>query len=168
MTGRSLTATVAVVALTATGCGGESNGRSASARAVTPPRPTVITASRAARDGVPQATRRLASIPRPGTVALAAGPFNDKLRVGALMLRRAQRPQVSGRMLTTSDVSEVLALTIQVAFYDRHGSLVATGQHSRQNVKEFFDKPLHFRLRSSQPAPTAVTAVVSIPEYVPE
>jgi len=101
-------------------------------------------------------------------VRLADGPFNDKLRIASLRLRRAQRPEVTGRMLTVSDVSEVLALTVDVAFYDRDGQIVATGHRSLQDVKEFFDKPLRFRVRASKSAPDAVAAVITVPEYVPE
>lgn len=173
MTRRPLASVLALFALTAAGCGGESDGRSqqpkpASARAVTPPRPTVVTTPAERGDRVAGPSRRLGSIPRPGTVKLADGPFSDRLRIDMLTLRRGRRPQVSGRMLTVTDVSEVLALTVRVAFYDRHGALVATGQRSRQHVEEFFDTPLHFRVRSTGRAPNAVAAVVTVPEYVPE
>jgi hypothetical protein len=99
---------------------------------------------------------------------LADGPFNDRLRITALKLRRGERPEVSGRMLTTADVSEVLALTVDVAFYDRAGRLVATGRRSTKDVEEFFDRPHHFNVRADKPASSAAFAVVRVPEYVPE
>lgn len=175
MTHRPLTTTVlAVLALTAAACGGESDGRSpeqqapGSLRAADPPKPTIVSAADATGEGVPKPARKLTSVPRPGTVTLADGPFNDKLRIDALKLRRGSRPQVTGRMLTVSDVSEVLALTIDVAFYDRRGSLVATGRLAQQEVEEFFDRSLTFRVRASEPAADVATAVLSVPEYVPE
>lgn len=99
---------------------------------------------------------------------LAQGPFTDKLRILSLRLHRAARPSVTGRMLTVSDVSEVLTLTVDVAFYDHDGRLLTTGRRSRRNVEEFFDKALRFRVRASKPAPGAVAAIVTAPEYVPE
>jgi hypothetical protein len=170
---RACASGLAVVALTAAGCGGggDTGARddaAAQQRAVTPPKPTVVTTASAAAASVPAAPRHLSPVPAPGTVRLADGPFNDKLRITALRLRRTDRPQVTGRILTVTDVSEVLALTVDVAFYDRDGLLVSTGHRSLQEVEAFFDKPLRFRVRASTPAPDAVAAVMTIPEYVPE
>lgn len=65
-------------------------------------------------------------------------------------------------------VSEVLALTVDAAFYDRHGQLLTTGRHLRRNVEEFFVQGPAFRVRASKPAPDVVAAIVTVPEYVPE
>ena len=61
--------------------------------------------------------------PAPGTVAQAAGPFDDRFDWSALAL---DRTKVTGRLTVTSDVSDLLELQVVAGFYDRDGRLVST------------------------------------------
>ena len=61
--------------------------------------------------------------PTPGTVAQAAGPFDDRFGWTRLTL---DRTQVTGTLTVTSDVSDLLELQVVAGFYDRAGRLVST------------------------------------------
>lgn len=61
--------------------------------------------------------------PAPGTVAQAAGPFDDRFDWSHLALARSK---VTGTLTVTSDVSDLLELQVVAGFYDRAGRLVST------------------------------------------
>lgn len=73
--------------------------------------------------GEPTLPGLASAAPAPGTVARAAGPFDDRFRWSGLAL---DRQRVSGTITVTSDVSDLLELAVVAGFYDRSGRLVAT------------------------------------------
>jgi hypothetical protein len=64
--------------------------------------------------------------PAPGTVAQAAGPFDDRFKLQGLAFDGAR---VRGSATITSDVSDVLEFQAVAGFYDRKGRLLGTAQH---------------------------------------
>ena len=106
-------------------------------------------------------------VPAPGTVAVAPGPFVDRVRLEGLALAG---DRVTGTLDVVSDVSEVLALEVQVDSYDASGALLGTQtlvvdpesteeHHTTAGVQ---DLPL------AVAAPGATSAVLSIPVLVNE
>ncbi|MCW2811710.1 MAG: hypothetical protein JWP61_2168 [Friedmanniella sp.] len=97
------------------------------------PTPTTDSASAARTSlvGLPAATGEpeLASLdtlhPQPGQVVEAAGPFDDRFDLTGLSLTDRA---VSGRVLVTSDVSDLLELQVLAGFYDSSGALIGTGR----------------------------------------
>ena len=92
-------------------------------------------ASEAARTSLPGLTPAtgeptLASLgglrPRPGTVAQAAGPFDDRFAFQELTFSKAR---VRGSVQVSSDVSELLELEVLAGFYDESGRLLGTARH---------------------------------------
>ena len=77
----------------------------------------------------PTGDARLLSIarlaPAAGTVQLAEGPFDDRFEVSDLAFDGAT---VSGGILITSDVSEVINLEVVAGFYDSTGTLIGEGR----------------------------------------
>lgn len=63
--------------------------------------------------------------PRPGTIGVVPGPFDDRFTLGRLQLENGA---VSGHLHVTSDVSDVLELQVLAGFYDARGELLGTGR----------------------------------------
>ena len=63
--------------------------------------------------------------PPAGTVAQAAGPFDDRFRFGRL---RFDGRTVRGTTTITSDVSDLLELEVLAGFYDADGTLLGTAR----------------------------------------
>ena len=63
--------------------------------------------------------------PAPGEVVQVTGPFDDRFTLDRLTVSDGA---VSGRLLITSDVSDVLELQVLVGFYDAHGAFLGTGR----------------------------------------
>lgn len=72
---------------------------------------------------------RLQDVPGavPGAVVLSDGPFSDRVRLDGAALSTTGSA-VTGALVVTSDVSELLELTVTAWFYDAGGALVGTGQ----------------------------------------
>ena len=64
--------------------------------------------------------------PPPGSVVRVPGPFDERIRLTGL---RLEEGAVTGAVTVTSDVSELLDLEVLAGFYDRDGTLLATGRH---------------------------------------
>ncbi|MER7172983.1 hypothetical protein [Streptomyces mesophilus] len=60
----------------------------------------------------------------PDEVRVEEGPFTDRVRFTGLAL--TDRCSVRGRLIITSDTSQVLALEVRAAFYDAKGRLLST------------------------------------------
>lgn len=74
------------------------------------------------------AVRELPVVPPPGTVAVLAGPFTDRVRFDGLRLRVTEGgSRVSGSLVVTSDVSDLIVAEVVVAFYDERGRLLDAG-----------------------------------------
>ena len=71
--------------------------------------------------------------PQPGNVARVSGPFDDRIEVGRLSLRRGA---VTGRVLVTSDVSDVLELQVVAGFYDAAGRYLGSGRFIHHDLEE--------------------------------
>ena len=63
--------------------------------------------------------------PAPGEVVQVPGPFDDRFTTDHLSVAGGA---VSGRLLITSDVSEVLELQVLAGFYDERGTYLGTGR----------------------------------------
>ena len=81
----------------------------------------------AAATGEPSLAGLATAAPAPGTVVSVAGPFDDRFSFRSLVL---DRRKVSGSVVVTSDVSEVLDLQVVAGFYSRAGALLGTGTYS--------------------------------------
>ena len=64
--------------------------------------------------------------PSEGQVVLVDGPFNDRFHIDALAFDGAR---VSGEVVVTSDVSEIIDLQVQVGFHDAQGTLIGTASY---------------------------------------
>lgn len=73
------------------------------------------------------APSRLLTVPAPGTVGRAEGPFDDRFRLtGATLAQGA----VSAAVQLTSDVSGLVVLEVQADFYDSAGLLLGSERSS--------------------------------------
>lgn len=61
--------------------------------------------------------------PTQGQVVLVEGPFNDRFHIDGLAFDGAR---VTGTVVVTSDVSEIIDLQVQVGFHDAQGELLGT------------------------------------------
>lgn len=61
--------------------------------------------------------------PAAGTVVLVDGPFNDRFHIDHLAF---DGTQVTGEVVVTSDISEIIDLQVQVGFHDAEGALIGT------------------------------------------
>ncbi|MBI2684386.1 MAG: hypothetical protein HYX33_03180 [Actinobacteria bacterium] len=102
-------------------------------------------------------------------VRIEPGAFTDRLQLEGLRIERGPRPVVRGRLRGMVDVSEFLVLEVRAAFYDRRGSLVGSGRQVWSSVLAGpADAPVRLAIRPTREAPTAVAAVVSVPQLVNE
>jgi hypothetical protein len=89
-------------------------------------------AARTSLPGLTPATREpeLASLrtlhPAPGTVAEAAGPFDDRFEFRGLAFGA---DRVRGSVQVTSDVSDLLELEVVAGFYDARGRMLGIGRY---------------------------------------
>jgi hypothetical protein len=112
--------------------------------------------------------------PGPGTVAEAAGPFDDRYRFQRLAF---DGTTVTGTAAVTSDVSDILELEALAGFYDRDGALVGTARDVYHRDESTVD-PTHtglpdevhpFRIRvPAKLQGIAVAAAVGVPVLVNE
>ncbi len=65
--------------------------------------------------------------PAPGQIVQAAGPFDDRFRFEKL---RFTGSKLTGAVMVTSDVSDLLDLETVAGFYDRDGTLIGTARDS--------------------------------------
>jgi len=108
-----------------------------------------------------------------GTVALAPGPFLDRVRLTALHLGPTA---VTGTLDVTSDVSEIITLEVSVAFYDGAGTLLGSSSQlfSTADTEPFHTTSGVVGLPLTVPVPAQVTAgsprsaVLGIPVLVNE
>lgn len=75
--------------------------------------------------GPPAPPGRLDPVPAPGTVVHGSGPFDD--RYGLTVVRLRDRT-LTGTLVVTADVSELLDLEVHVACYDRAGGLLGVAR----------------------------------------
>jgi hypothetical protein len=71
--------------------------------------------------------------PLPGSVARITGPFDDRIEVGRLEL---DGDRLTGRVLVTSDVSDVLELQVVAGFYDLAGRYLGSGRFIHHDLEE--------------------------------
>lgn len=106
-------------------------------------------------------------VPPAGTVALVPGPFDDRLAVNDPAL-------VEGRVTATvdvvSDVSELLALELDVAWYDEEGALLGSTREvvDPDDAEAFHTQAGIVGLPIDVAAPGAASATLSIPVLVNE
>lgn len=108
--------------------------------------------------------------PRAGVVRLDPGPFSDRVRVTGMRLGGGARPRLTGRLVNVADVSELIVLELRADFYDRRGRRVATGTrvYGEYGEAAAHDNPLAFAVPAARRAPSAVAAVLTIPQLVNE
>ncbi|MBG6055863.1 hypothetical protein IWX81_002291 [Salinibacterium sp. CAN_S4] len=119
--------TVAAIAIVAGLAVGFSNGALTDGDAAGTDAPVVTTEfpGLTAPTGDPQLPSIARMAPAAGTVQQAEGPFDDRFQVDELAFDGAT---VSGRILVTSDVSEVINLEVIAGFYDSTGALIGEGR----------------------------------------
>ncbi|MFF0473962.1 hypothetical protein [Streptomyces sp. NPDC004284] len=119
---RPLAAAVTLVAALAplTGCGASGGAGPADARPTTARPSAPLPAPRTA----PAPAPLLSAAPKQGEVRVAEGPFTDRVRFTRLVLdgRRA----LTGHLVITSDVSDVITMELRAAFYDGGGRLLGS------------------------------------------
>ncbi|MEU8260378.1 hypothetical protein AB0C02_07130 [Micromonospora sp. NPDC048999] len=109
--------------------------------------------------------------PAPGTVVTVPGPFDDRFDFTGLTLNR---DAVSGGVVVTSDVSEILELQVVAGLYDSSGQLLHTGRfvhhrgedghdHGAPEERESFSIAIPSQLRDR-----VVSAAVGVPVLVNE
>lgn len=170
---RPLAATAALIAALAplTGCGASADAGLTGARPTTARPSAPLPAPRTA----PAPAPLLSVAPKRGEVRVAEGPFTDRVRFTRLALdgRRA----LTGHLTITSDVSEVIALELDAAFYDAGGRLVGSGVFTYEEDHEeegHSGKPraestgIDFSIAAKNPHGTPVAAVLSVPVLVNE
>ena len=78
-----------------------------------------------AATGEPELPGLATAKPRPGTVVVVEGPFDDRLDLSGL---RLADNTLAGTVTVTSDVSELIELQVLAGFYDADGELLGTGR----------------------------------------
>lgn len=115
-----------------------------------------------------------------GAVTLTDGPFTDRLRLDGAALS-ANGSTVTGELVVTSDVSELLELEVTAWFYDASGQPVGTGhqvldaaphsdaEHGEQHgyAPRTEGEPVTLRIVAPQGV-RAHSAVLSVPVLVNE
>ncbi|UGQ11528.1 hypothetical protein LO772_32905 [Yinghuangia sp. ASG 101] len=122
----------------------------------------------------PSAAPFLDTPPTPGEVRLEQGPFTDRLSITGLTL--TGEPSVTGHMVVTSDVSDVIALELRAAYYDDRGRLVGTtsfeyqeeGHAHTAETAAAEHEGIDFTIPATGLSGTPVTALVSVPVLVNE
>ena len=111
--------------------------------------------------------------PAAGTVQLAKGPFDDRFEVNDLAFDGVT---VSGSVLVTSDVSEVINLEVVAGFYDSTGALIGEGrfvlesEHGKtEGTAKLPDESVAFRIDvPAVIAGQASSAAIGVPVLVNE
>lgn len=94
--------------------------------------PPASTAPASERPSAPEAAPATSQTPMPGLqtarptegqVVLVDGPFNDRFHIDGLAFDGAR---VTGEVVVTSDVSEIIDLQVQVGFHDAKGALIGS------------------------------------------
>jgi hypothetical protein len=105
--------------------------------------------------------------PAPGTVAVVDGPFTDRVVVHDAMV---EGDVLTARLDVVKDVSELLALEIDVAWYDAEGQLVGSVRHvvDLAEAEEYHSTAGVMGLPLDVAAPGGVSATLAIPVLVNE
>jgi len=111
--------------------------------------------------------------PAPGSAAQVPGPFDDRFRLEGLAF---DGTAVTGTVVVTSDVSDLLELEVLAGFYDRDGTLVGTAREVH-HLDESTVAPDHvgppeedyrFEIAVPEEVDGAVAAAVGVPVLVNE
>lgn len=133
---------------------GSSTAERAAAVAVQPP-------------ATPQPAASVSPVPPAGTVTVADGPFTDSVVLDALELRDGT---LTGTVDVVSDVSELLALEVQVDAYDPGGALLGSARQvvDPEDAEEHHTTAGVVDLPLVVAAPGAASVVLSVPVLVNE
>lgn len=114
----------------------------------------------------PSAAPSVTPPPEPGTVVILDGPFLDRMRLDLTLADG----QVRGTVDVTADVSELLALELDVAWYDAAGRLLGSQRHvvDPELAEEYHTTQGVVGLPVEVAAPDAVSATVAVPVLVNE
>ncbi len=119
--------------------------------------------------GPPAPPGRLDPVPAPGTVVHGAGPFDDRYGLTAVRLRDRT---LTGTLVVTSDVSELLDLEVHAACYDRAGALLGIARqvvHGEDHAHEAADEDAADEVPVRLRCPARVrSAVLTVPVLVNE
>ncbi|MGW5231877.1 hypothetical protein ACWEQU_06180 [Streptomyces nodosus] len=115
----------------------------------------------------------------PGEVRLSDGPFTDRVHITELALNKGPAA-VTGHLVVTSDVSDLIALELRAAYYDTRGRLLGTGSfeyaeegeaahtHGEHTGPQAENGGIDFTIPAKAVRGTPTAAVVSIPVLVNE
>lgn len=114
----------------------------------------------------PSAAPSVTPLPEPGTVVILDGPFLDRMRLDLALADG----QVRGTLDVTADVSELIALELDVAWYDAAGQLLGSQRHvvDAEVAEEHHTTQGVVGLPVAVAAPGAVSATVAVPVLVNE
>lgn len=109
----------------------------------------------------------VAPVPDPGTVTLIEGPFTARVHLDGLTLVDGR---LTGTLDVVSDVSELLALELDAAWYDADGALVGSSRTvvDPATAEQFHTVDGIADLPFDIPTPGAVSATLAIPVLVNE
>ncbi|MFE7209803.1 hypothetical protein ACFU93_07345 [Streptomyces sp. NPDC057611] len=112
----------------------------------------------------------------PGEVRISDGPFTDRVRITKLTLAKGPAA-VTGHLVVTSDVSDLIALELRAAYYDAQGRLLGTGTfehteeghaHGEHSGPQAENGGIDFTIPAKGLHGTPAAAVLSIPVLVNE
>lgn len=120
-----------------------------------------------APDAGPSPVAELTVVPEQGVVTPLDGPFTDRVVVHDATL---VDDLVTARIDVVKDVSELLALEVDVAWYDAGGLLVGSTRHvvDPEVAEEFHSTAGILGLPLEVPAPGGVSATLGFPVLVNE
>ncbi|MFB6955673.1 hypothetical protein ACFCYB_01230 [Streptomyces sp. NPDC056309] len=172
----SATAVGALVLGALTGCSGNGqDSRPHSTASSATPSELALPTPRSA----PAPAASLSPAATPGEVRISEGPFTDRVRITKLALAKGPAA-VTGHLVVTSDVSDLIALELRAAYYDAQGRLLGTGTfehaeegeaahaHGEHSGPQAENEGIDFTIPAKGVQGTPAAAVVSIPVLVNE
>ena len=123
-----------------------------------------------APEGEPELESIADARPAPGEVVQAEGPFDQRIVLEDLVF---DGTGVSGEVVVTSDISELLALQVLAGFYDEQGNLLGTDRFDHEpdagHTHGGPSEPEEFAIMvPPEFADRAVSAAVGVPVLVNE
>ncbi|MFF4789521.1 hypothetical protein ACFY2M_07065 [Streptomyces sp. NPDC001276] len=124
----------------------------------------------------PAPAASLSPVATPGEVRISDGPFTDRVRITKLTLAKGPAA-VTGHLVVTSDVSDLIALELRAAYYDAQGRLLGTGTfehteeghaHGEHSGPQAENGGIDFTVPAKGLQDTPAAAVLSIPVLVNE
>ncbi|MFJ2016127.1 hypothetical protein [Streptomyces nodosus] len=177
----SAPAVAALLLAALTGCTGNGSGSDSRHDGDRSPAPSATAGELALPSprSAPTPAASLSPSATPGEVRLSDGPFTDRVHITELALGKGPAA-VTGHLVVTSDVSDLIALELRAAYYDTRGRLLGTGSfeyaeegeaahtHDEHTGPQAENGGIDFTIPAKALRGTPTAAVVSIPVLVNE